>query len=51
MYHKGWPEALNLNLETNKFTVARNYKYKETDCTSFVKSSLKSHVFWVTLCV
>ena len=34
---------------TNKFTVAGNHEYKETDNINSVKSSLKSHLLWVTL--
>ena len=33
----------------NKFTVAGNHKYKETDSMNCQQSSLKSHDLWGTL--
>ena len=39
----------DLGAETNKFIVAGNCEYKETDSTNSVQSSLKSHPLWVTL--
>ena len=35
--------------QRNKFTVAGNCEYKETDSIKAVQSYLKSHPLWVTL--
>ena len=35
--------------EINKFTVAGNYEYKETENINSAQSSLKSHSLWITL--
>ena len=35
----------------NKFSVAGNREYKETDSINFIQSSLKTHPLWVTLAV
>ena len=46
--HKEWTckdDPKLLNKEKNKFTVAGNHKYIETDIINSVQSSLKSHPF------